>query len=113
VQWLRIRTSGLLGWLKHLTIGPPPLLELISEISRPISLALRLFGNIFAGGVLVYVMTELTKLVVPIVFMTFELFVGIVQALIFAILTLAFMSLATAEHGAEHGHGEQHTRATH
>ncbi|MBX5491956.1 MAG: F0F1 ATP synthase subunit A [Chloroflexi bacterium] len=113
VQWLRIRSSGFLGWLKHLTIGPPPLLELISEISRPVSLALRLFGNIFAGGVLVYVMTELTKLVVPIIFMSFELFVGIVQALIFASLTLAFMSLAAAEHGAEHSSSEEHPRASH
>lgn len=104
-QVTRIRSSGIGGWVKHLTLGPPPLLELISEISRPISLALRLFGNILAGGVLVLVMSTLvpTGLVVPIVFMAFELFVGIVQALIFTSLTIAFLTLAAAGHGDEHG----------
>src|SRR4051812_32844364 len=81
VQFNMIRTNGLIGWLKHLTIGPPPVLELISEIARPVSLALRLFGNIYAGEVLLLVMSELTHgMVVPFVFMAFELFVGIVQA---------------------------------
>jgi len=103
-----IRTNGLIGWLKHLTIGPPPVLELISEIARPVSLALRLFGNIYAGEVLLLVMSELTHgMVVPFVFMAFELFVGIVQALIFAILTLAFLSMATT------GHGDQEHAAAH
>jgi len=119
VQWMRISTNGIVGWLKHLTLGPPPVLELISEFSRPISLALRLFGNIFAGGVLVYVMSLLIGPILPIVFMIFELFVGVVQALIFATLTLAFLALAAQEHGDAHadehaaahvpaGHGEAH-----
>ena len=104
VQWTMIRTQGVLGWLKHLTWGPPPVLELISEIARPVSLALRLFGNILAGEVLLLVMSGLVAPFVPALFMGFELFVGIVQALIFAILTLAFLSLASTGHGeAEHG----------
>jgi F-type H+-transporting ATPase subunit a len=102
VQFNMIRTNGLFGWLKHLTWGPPPVLELISEIARPVSLALRLFGNIYAGEVLLLVMSNLTHgIMVPFVFMAFELFVGIVQALIFAILTLAFLSMATTGHGTE------------
>jgi F-type H+-transporting ATPase subunit a len=116
VQWTRIRSSGIGGWLKHLTLGPPPILELIAEISRPISLSLRLFGNILAGGALVYIMTKLTFLAVPMVFMAFELFVGVVQALIFATLTLAFLSLAAAHHGDDHGeahHGEEHPAPAH
>jgi F-type H+-transporting ATPase subunit a len=108
VQITRIRAGGILGWVKHLTLGPPPILELISEISRPVSLALRLFGNILAGGVLVYVMSTLVPIGVPIVFMGFELFVGVVQALIFAVLTLAFLALASAGHGAEEHHGAGH-----
>jgi F-type H+-transporting ATPase subunit a len=103
VQFAYIRSLGIFGWLKHLTWGPPPVLELISEIARPVSLALRLFGNILAGEVLLLVMSNLVPVGVPVLFLGFELFVGIVQALIFAILTLAFLSLASAEHGGEHG----------
>ncbi len=109
VQVTRIRSSGLFGWIKHLTWGPPPILELISEIARPVSLALRLFGNILAGEVLLLVISSLVGFAVPIIFMGFELFVGIVQALIFAILTLAFLSLASAHHGGE----EEHHGAAH
>ncbi|HLH21458.1 MAG TPA: F0F1 ATP synthase subunit A [Chloroflexota bacterium] len=107
VQFMMIRTNGLFGWIKHLTWGPPPVLELISEIARPVSLALRLFGNIFAGEVLLLVMSSLIPPGVPFLFMAFELFVGVVQALIFAILTLAFLSLATTAHGGEE-HGAAH-----
>ena len=108
VQITMVRTNGLLAWLKHLTWGPPPILELISEIARPVSLALRLFGNILAGEVLLLVMSGLIPIGVPALFMGFELFVGIVQALIFAILTLAFLSLASAHHGGEAEHGAAH-----
>jgi len=84
-------------------IWPIPILEGISEIARPVSLALRLFGNILAGFILVEVMLQLVPIGVPAVFMGVELGVGIIQALIFAILTLAFLSLATA-----HGHEAHH-----
>lgn len=109
-QVTRIRSGGILGYIKHLTIGPPPVLELISELARPVSLALRLFGNILAGGVLVYVMSTLipSGLVVPVVFMAFEVFVGVVQALIFTSLTLAFLTLASAGHGDEHAAEAHH-----
>ncbi len=108
VQVTMIRTNGVFGWVKHLTWGPPPVLELIAEVARPVSLALRLFGNILAGEVLLLVMSGLVPFGVPALFMGFELFVGIVQALIFAILTLAFLSLASTSHG-----GEEHGTAAH
>jgi F-type H+-transporting ATPase subunit a len=108
VQLTFIRSNGLFGWLKHLTWGPPPVLELISEIARPVSLALRLFGNILAGEVLLLVISSLVGILVPVIFMVFELFVGIVQALIFAILTLAFLSLASTPHGGEEHHAASH-----
>jgi F-type H+-transporting ATPase subunit a len=112
VQATMIRTIGALGWLKHLTWGPPPVLELISELARPVSLALRLFGNILAGEVLLLVMVTLAReflfiFWVPMVFMGFELFVGIVQALIFASLALAFLALASTPHAGE-SHGAAH-----
>lgn len=71
------------------------LIEVISEIAKIASLSLRLFGNIFAGEVLLASMMAISAFLLPLPFMFLELIVGIVQALVFAILTLAFMSIAT------------------
>jgi len=87
------------------------LLEIISELSRIISLGFRLFGNIFAGEVLLTVIGFLIPFVAVLPFYGLELFVGAIQAFIFAILTLVFCTLAAMEHGGEaHGeaHGESH-----
>jgi F-type H+-transporting ATPase subunit a len=74
------------------------ILELIAEFAKIISFTFRLFGNIFAGEVLLIVMLTLTKFVVPAVFLSLEVFVGLVQALIFSLLTLFFIKIAvTAE----------------
>ncbi|MCH7997933.1 MAG: F0F1 ATP synthase subunit A [Chloroflexi bacterium] len=85
------------------------ILELISEIVRLISFTFRLFGNMFAGEVVILMFTFLTPLVVTVLFYGLELFVGIIQAFIFAILTLVFGMMAVA-HGeaqaAEGGHEE-------
>jgi F-type H+-transporting ATPase subunit a len=83
--------SGFIG----LFVG---LLEAISEISRVISFTFRLFGNIFAGEVLLIVMAFLIPLVGLIPFLGLELFVGVIQAFIFAMLTLVFASTATISH---------------
>jgi F-type H+-transporting ATPase subunit a len=80
------------------------LLELISEFSKILSFSFRLFGNIFAGSVLLFVMGTL----LPIIqsgFLMLEFFVGLIQALVFGMLTMVFMSQATAGHG---GHQEEH-----
>ncbi|NTV41025.1 MAG: F0F1 ATP synthase subunit A [Candidatus Moranbacteria bacterium] len=71
------------------------LIEVIGEIAKVASLSLRLFGNVFAGEVLIASMMALSAFILPLPFMFLELIVGIVQALVFAILTLAFMSIAT------------------
>jgi F-type H+-transporting ATPase subunit a len=71
------------------------ILELIAEFAKIISFTFRLFGNIFAGEVLLIVMLTLTKFVVPAVFLSLEVFVGLVQALIFSLLTLFFIKIAT------------------
>jgi F-type H+-transporting ATPase subunit a len=106
--WVQI--SGLRTDLKSYFVKflwPPGIgqLEIISEFSRPLSLALRLFGNILAGFILVEVMLQIAPPVIPAIFLALELGVGLIQALIFAILTLAFLSLATS-HGHEGGHAE-------
>jgi F-type H+-transporting ATPase subunit a len=78
------------------------LLELISEFIKVISFTFRLFGNIFAGQVLLFVMTFLVAWFVPVVFYGLELFVGAIQAFVFAMLFLVFSSMAMAGHGDEH-----------
>ncbi|OQA04271.1 MAG: ATP synthase subunit a [bacterium ADurb.Bin400] len=82
----------------HFGVG---LLELISEISKMISFSFRLFGNIFAGEVLLTVIAVIMPFIVPLPFYGLELFVGLVQALVFTMLTLVFIKIATADH-AEH-----------
>ena len=76
------------------------ILESISELSRIISFAFRLFGNIFAGEVLLAVMAFLMPFIVPLPFLLMELFVGFIQALVFSMLTTVFLNLAVS-HGEE------------
>jgi F-type H+-transporting ATPase subunit a len=80
------------------------ILELISEFAKIISFSFRLFGNIFAGEVMLLVLASLLPLVLTIPFLGLEVFVGLIQAFIFFILTLAFFSIATISHD----HGEEH-----
>lgn len=81
------------------------LLEFVGEFSRVVSFAFRLFGNIFAGEVLLMVISALVPYVVPIPFLGMEIFVGFIQALVFAMLTLVFLSMAMTAHG---DHAEAH-----
>ena len=74
-------------------------LELVSEFARIMSFAFRLFGNIFAGEVLLAVIAFLLPIAVPSPFLGLEIFVGFIQALVFATLTLVFINIATtSEH---------------
>ncbi|OGI25658.1 MAG: ATP synthase F0 subunit A [Candidatus Moranbacteria bacterium RBG_13_45_13] len=72
-------------------------LEIISEVAKLISFSFRLFGNIFAGEVLLMVMLFLVPYFVPLPFLFLELFVGFVQALVFSMLTLVFLKMAVTE----------------
>ena len=72
-------------------------LEFISEIAKMISFSFRLFGNIFAGEVLLIIVGFLVPYIVPLPFMFLEIFVGFIQAFVFAMLTLVFISIATTE----------------
>jgi F-type H+-transporting ATPase subunit a len=87
------------------------LLELILEPLRIISLSFRLFGNVFAGDVLLLVISFLLPVVGPLPFYFLELFVGFIQAFVFAFLTLIFMTLGTTVHGHE-DHEEEHAAET-
>jgi F-type H+-transporting ATPase subunit a len=122
--WWGVRVNGPLGYLKEL-VGEPrymaPLMfpiHTISELSRLVSLSMRLFGNVFAGEVLLGTMLALTTaavfvlplaFVVPGVFLGLELLFGAVQALVFALLAMTYITIAIAEH--EGGHEEEHEPA--
>jgi F-type H+-transporting ATPase subunit a len=77
------------------------LLELVAELARIISFAFRLFGNIFAGEVLLMVMAFLIPYYASLPFIGLEIFVGFIQALVFMMLALVFMTVATIGHGTE------------
>jgi len=73
------------------------LVELLSEVSKLLSFSFRLFGNIFAGEMLLAVMTSLTYGVLTLPFLALELFVGVIQAFVFFMLTTVFISVATTK----------------
>ena len=74
------------------------ILEIISEISKILSFAFRLFGNIFAGEVLLTIVAFLVPVLASFPFLMLEVFVGFVQALVFSMLTSVFLSLAVSKH---------------
>jgi F-type H+-transporting ATPase subunit a len=82
------------------------LLELVSEFAKIISFTFRLYGNVFAGEVLLAVIGFLLPFIAPLPFYGLELFVGLVQGLVFCLLTLVFLKMAATPHGdhEEHGH---------
>lgn len=84
------------------------ILELISEFAKIISFAFRLFGNIFAGEVLLVVISYLAPLVLPMPFYGLEIFVGFIQALVFSMLSLIFFNMATIGHHDEEDHAHAH-----
>jgi F-type H+-transporting ATPase subunit a len=81
-------------------------LEFVLEFVKVISLALRLFGNIFAGGLLLLIIGSLTVVLVPAGLAAFELFVGAIQSYVFAVLALIFIQMSMAGHGGGQSHGD-------
>jgi F-type H+-transporting ATPase subunit a len=81
------------------------ILEIVAEISKVISFTFRLFGNIFAGAVLLFVIGSIFPVFFQTIFLIIELGVGAIQAFVFGILTMVFMSMATHGHGE---HSEEH-----
>jgi F-type H+-transporting ATPase subunit a len=83
-------------------------IEILGEFAKTLSLSLRLFGNVLAGEILMGVMLGLVSYVVPIPFIFLEILVGIVQATVFAMLSLVYLMIATTPHGS---HDEPHHEA--
>jgi F-type H+-transporting ATPase subunit a len=108
-----IRERGLKGYLKHYAQPNIALLPLniIEEIVKPFTLALRLFGNIFAGGIMIALIAFLLPLYTvwgaDVIWKLFDMFIGAIQAFIFALLTVLYFGMA----GAGHDEHEEHADA--
>lgn len=102
-QYYGMKHLGFFGYMKKFVNFKSPMkfavgmLEGVSEITKLLSLSFRLFGNLFAGEVLLAVVTGLTYVIAPLPFYALELFVGFVQAFVFSLLTLVYFSMATEE----------------
>lgn len=106
---LSLNTIGIKEYLKrYFSFNPINLfvgvLEIVSEITKVVSLSFRLFGNIFAGEVVLVTISSIFAFVFPVPFLMLEIIVGLVQALVFSLLTMVFMSILMTPH-----HTESHT----
>lgn len=104
---LSIKTIGIKNYLgRYFSFNPINLfigiLEIISEITKVVSLSFRLFGNIFAGEVVLVTISSIFAFVFPLPFLLLEVIVGMVQALVFSMLTMVFMAILTTSHDTSH-----------
>jgi F-type H+-transporting ATPase subunit a len=114
-----IRNKGVAGYFKHFLEPYPWMLplEILQELIKPITLALRLFGNIFAGGIMLSLIALIPWYfgmpVVNVVWKLFDMFIGLIQAFIFALLTVLYFAMAGGKHGEhdEHGDEDEHAHA--
>jgi len=142
-QWAGIRAHGVIGYIKHLVTPPPspwwirwtllvvlwPMLHILEEFIRPVSLTMRLFGNLYAKETLLMILAFLTatffaspQAVVHVMagfpfllrvgIILLGTLVSIVQAAVFTILSMVFVSLSMAGHDDDGGHGEAHADAS-
>lgn len=106
IQFFGVATLGFVKYAHKFFVNPLKdpigafigILELVSEVAKMISFSFRLFGNIFAGEVLLVIISYLLPVGAPLPFMFLEMFVGLIQAVVFATLTLVFVKIATSEH---------------
>jgi len=93
IHFYWIKTKGFGNWAAHF-FKPLPffvIINAVEEISRPITLAMRLFGNILAGEILLEILYSLAPVLVPIIWIAFSLFVGLIQAYIFTTLVSIYI----------------------
>lgn len=94
VHVLGVKNKGLIRYVKHFfePYVPFVIINIIEEVAKPITLSFRLFGNILAGEILLLVLGMLVPYVVPTLWLAFSVFVGIVQAFIFTMLSISYLS---------------------
>ena len=122
IPWVHIeslRARGIKGYFKHYTQPYAALapINVIEEITKPITLTFRLFGNLFSGGLMIAVMTTLLPIfVVPfgeIIWKPFDLVIGAIQAYIFMLLTILYFAFATSHEGEEEHHHHELLETSH
>jgi F-type H+-transporting ATPase subunit a len=107
-----IRSKGLKGYLRHFFEPFPVMfpLNVLEELIKPVTLALRLFGNIFAGGIMLALITLMPVYILwapNLLWKGFDMAIGVIQAFIFALLTVLYFAMAGAGHGDhEQGHDD-------
>jgi F-type H+-transporting ATPase subunit a len=102
-----IRAKGLGGYIKHYFRKPVAMfpLHIIEEIAKPLTLALRLFGNLFSGGIMIALLISFIpkffafSIIFTPIWKLFDMFIGVIQAFIFALLTILYFQFATEEGG--------------
>ncbi len=107
-HYMGFKIQGVVSYLKHF-MGPviwlAPLIlpiEIVSHFVRPMSLTIRLYANMFAGEQITNAFMDLTKIIIPVVFMGLHVFVSLLQAYIFTLMAMIYISGSTAEHHEEH-----------
>ncbi|HEY7931569.1 MAG TPA: F0F1 ATP synthase subunit A [Acidimicrobiales bacterium] len=122
ILWVHVesfRARGVGGYFQHYkqpytALAP---INIIEEITKPITLTFRLFGNLFSGGLMIAVMTTLLPIfVIPfgeILWKPFDLVIGAIQAYIFMLLTILYFAFATSHEGAEEHHHHELVETSH
>jgi F-type H+-transporting ATPase subunit a len=116
-----IREQGIVAYVRHFAVPPgapifiAPIMfpiEIVSHLSRVMSLSLRLFGNIFGEEMVVLILASIIPFLVPLPMMVLGLITGSLQAFIFMLLTMVYLAGAVhTEHDHEHGHGTNEAHA--
>jgi F-type H+-transporting ATPase subunit a len=102
-MWKALKSGKIMNMLIAFIEFFVGLIEVISEVAKMASLSLRLFGNVFAGEVLMTVIGGLIAFFVPLPFQFLEILVGLIQATVFSMLVLVYLTVATMPlHAAEH-----------
>lgn len=94
VHGLSIKNKGLVNYVKHYfqPFIPFVVINIVEELAKPVTLSFRLFGNILAGEILLMILGMLVPYVIPTAWLAFSVFVGIVQAFIFTMLSMSYLS---------------------
>lgn len=95
-----VKTKGIIRHFKHFlepNIFFLPI-NIIEEVAKPVTLSFRLFGNILAGEILIIILGILVPYIIPTLWLTFSVFVGIIQAMIFTMLSMSYLSNSLEEH---------------
>lgn len=104
-----IRAQGLRGYLRQY-IEPTPIMlpfNIIGELSRTLSLAVRLFGNMMSGGLIAAILLTIVPLFFPVIMQALGLLTGVIQAYIFAILAMVYIASATRAHSGQDNENEE------